>query len=398
MLSGKNVLLGISASIAAYKAAFLVRLLVKAGANVKVVMTPASKEFVTPLTLSTLSKNAVHSEFTQDEDDNAVWTNHVDLGLWADLFIIAPATSNTMAKMVTGTCDNLLLATYMSAKCPVYIAPAMDLDMYKNQATQHNLEALLNMGHTIIEATHGELASGLVGQGRMAEPEEIIAFVEEHMRKGMPLYGKKVLVNAGPTYEKIDAVRFIGNFSTGKMGVAIAKTAAALGADVTLVLGPTQHDFDLSGLQVVRVTSAQEMLEACKKAFNDADYTVLSAAVADYKPKTQAAEKIKKQESELNIALEPTVDILATLGKEKKEDQVLVGFALETNDELNYAKDKLNRKNLDFIVLNSLREKGAGFGHDTNKVVVLSKGGKQIETDLLPKTEIAQEIWKIILA
>ncbi len=259
-------------------------------------------------------------------------------------------------------------------------------------------EALVNLGHTIIEATHGELASGLVGQGRMAEPEEIIAFVDEHMRKGMPLYGKKVLVNAGPTYEKIDAVRFIGNFSTGKMGVAIAKTAAALGADVTLVLGPTQHDFNLSGLQVVRVTSAQEMLEACKSAFNNADYTVLSAAVADYKPKTQAAEKIKKQESDLNIALEPTVDILATLGKEKKEDQVLVGFALETNDELNYAKEKLNRKNLDFIVLNSLREKGAGFGHDTNKVVVLSKSGKQIETDLLPKTEIAQEIWKIILA
>jgi len=398
MLSGKKILLGISASIAAYKAAFLVRLFVKEGAEVKVVMTPAAKEFVTPLTLSTLSKNPVHSAFTQDEDDNAVWTNHVDLGLWADLFVIAPATSNTMAKMVSGTCDNLLLATYMSAKCPVFLAPAMDLDMYKNPATTNNLQALEEMGHTIIEAKHGELASGLVGQGRMAEPEEIIAFLIDDLRKIQPLYGKNALINAGPTFEKIDAVRFIGNFSTGKMGVALAKQAQRLGADVTLVLGPSQIDFDLAGINVVRVTSAEEMFEACEAAFADADHTILSAAVSDYKPKIQAQEKIKKKNANLSIELEPTVDILASLGRQKRDDQVLVGFALETNDELNYAKEKLVQKNLNFIVLNSLREKGAGFGHDTNKVTVLSNKGSQIDTGLLPKEEIATEIWKIILA
>jgi phosphopantothenoylcysteine decarboxylase/phosphopantothenate--cysteine ligase len=398
MLSGKKILLGISASIAAYKAAFLVRLFVKEGAEVKVVMTPSSKEFVTPLTLSTLSKNPVHSAFTQDEDENAVWTNHVDLGLWADLFVIAPATSNTLAKMVTGTCDNLLLAAYMSAKCPVFVAPAMDLDMYKNPATTKNLQALEEMGHTIIEAKHGELASGLVGQGRMAEPEEIIEFLSDHLRKGQPLYGKHVLINAGPTYEKIDAVRFIGNFSTGKMGVALAKQAQNLGAKVTLVLGPSQILFDLNGIHVIRVMSAQQMFEACQAAFTNADYTILSAAVADYKPKNQVQEKMKKKDADLSIKLEPTVDILASLGKVKRDNQILVGFALETNDELNYAKDKLNRKNLDYIVLNSLREKGAGFGHDTNKVIVLSSKGEHIETELLSKEEIATKIWKIIIA
>jgi phosphopantothenoylcysteine decarboxylase/phosphopantothenate--cysteine ligase len=285
MLSGKNVLLGISASIAAYKAAFLVRLFIAEGARVKVVMTPAAKDFVTPLTLSTLSKNPVHSAFTQDDDENAVWTNHVELGVWADLMVIAPATSNTLGKMVTGICDNLLLATYMSAKCPVFIAPAMDLDMYKNRATQENLRALAEMGHVVIEAQHGELASGLIGQGRMAEPEEIVACLTDYLRKEQPLYRKQVLINAGPTYEKIDAVRFIGNFSTGKMGVALAKQALTLGAEVTLVLGPTQVNFDLSGLNVIRVTSADEMFEACTSPFKKADYTILSAAVADYKPK-----------------------------------------------------------------------------------------------------------------
>lgn len=396
MIRGKKILLGISASIAAYKSAFLVRLLVKQGAEVKVVMTPASLDFVTPLTLSTLSKNAVHSSFTHD-DENAEWTNHVDLGLWADFMIIAPATSNTLAKMVSGACDNLLLAVYMSAKCPVYIAPAMDLDMYKNPATESNLKRLESIGHTIIEAQSGELASGLVGQGRMAEPEHIVDFIENHIRLGLPLHGKSVLVNAGPTYEKIDAVRFVGNYSTGKMGVALARQAHELGASVTLVLGPTQVPFDLSGIQVTRVESAEEMYNDCQDAFSNSDYTILSAAVADYKPKSTSTEKIKKDNATLNIELEPTVDILASLGKVKRDNQVLVGFALETNNELEYAKGKLERKNLDFVVLNSLRDKGAGFGHDTNKVTVLNRNGKMHETELLSKQDIAASIWNIIL-
>lgn len=396
MIRGKNILLGISASIAAYKSAFLVRLLMKEGAEVKVVMTPASVDFVTPLTLSTLSKNAVHSAFTHD-DENAEWVNHVDLGLWADLMIIAPATSNTLAKMVSGTCDNLLLAVYMSAKCPVYIAPAMDLDMYKNPATTNNLRQLKSIGHTIIEAERGELASGLVGQGRMAEPEHIVDFMQDHIRQGLPLYGKSVLVNAGPTYEKIDAVRFIGNYSTGKMGVAIARRAHELGASVTLVLGPSQVPFNLAGLQVMRVESTAEMFRACQDAFLDADYTILTAAVADYKPKSTSTEKIKKDNTTLTIDLEPTVDVLASLGKAKRDTQVLVGFALETNNELEYAKDKLERKNLDFVVLNSLRDKGAGFGHDTNKVTVLNRNGAMQETKLLSKQEIAKSLWNIIL-
>ena len=397
MLRGKKILLGISASIAAYKAAFLVRLLIKEGAEVKVIMTPASTSFVTPLTLSTLSKNPVHSEFVQDDDDNAVWTNHVELGLWADLMLIAPATSNTLAKMVSGACDNFLLACYMSAKCPVYFAPAMDLDMFNNQATRTNLETLTSRGNILIEAEFGELASGLIGPGRMAEPEHIVAFIIRELKKGLPLEGKKVLINAGPTFERIDAVRFIGNFSTGKMGVALAQTAMKLGAEVTLVLGPTQIPFELNGLEVVRIESAEEMMTACGIAFENADFTILSAAVADYKPAKVSTEKIKKSANALQIELEPTVDILANLGKHKKENQILVGFALETNDELNYAKDKLKRKNLDFVIMNSLREKGAGFGHDTNKVVVLAKDGRQIETELLSKEKISEAIWNIIL-
>lgn len=396
MIRGKKIVLGISASIAAYKAAFLVREFIKQGAEVKVVMTPASVDFVTPLTLSTLSKNPVHSQFTQD-DKNAEWTNHVDLGLWADLMVIAPATSNTMSKMVSGACDNLLLAVYMSAKCPIYIAPAMDLDMYKNPATSTNLEQLTKMGHTIIEAQHGELASGLVGQGRMAEPEHIVEFINGHLKQGLPLYNKNVLINAGPTFEKIDAVRFIGNYSSGKMGVALARVAHNLGATVTLVLGPTQLPFDLAGFNVVRVESADEMADACQKAFATADVTILSAAVADYKPKTTSAQKIKKGEAELSIELVPTPDVLATLGKAKQPNQTLVGFALETNNELDYAKGKLERKNLDFVILNSLNDKGAGFGHDTNKVTVLHTSGAMHNTPLLPKDEIAQAVWNIIL-
>lgn len=398
MLRGKKVLLGISASIAAYKSAFLVRLLVKAGAEVKVVLTPAAADFVTPLTLSTLSKNPVFSAFTKEDDENAVWTNHVELGLWADLFIIAPATSNTMAKMVSGACDNLLLATYMSAKCAVYIAPAMDLDMYKNAATQQNIATLRQMGHNIIDAASGELASGLVGQGRMAEPEEIVAFVENSLMQKAPLLGKKVLINAGPTYEKIDAVRFIGNFSTGKMGVALAKKAVALGAEVQLILGPTSYPFDLADMNVTRVTTADEMYNACIERFTDADYTILSAAVADYKPVNPAEQKIKKGSATMHLELIPTIDILKALGNRKTDKQCLVGFALETNNELEYAKNKLVQKNLDFIVLNSLRDAGAGFGHDTNKVTVISKQGQATQTALADKNEIAAEIWNILRA
>jgi phosphopantothenoylcysteine decarboxylase/phosphopantothenate--cysteine ligase len=397
MLRGKKIVLGISASIAAYKSAHLVRLLIKSGAEVKVVMTPASVDFVTPLTLSTLSKNPVHSAFTKEGDENAVWTNHVELGLWADLLLIAPATSNTLAKMVTGTCDNLLLATYMSAKCKVYVAPAMDLDMYQNPATQENLAKLAHMGHTILEAEHGELASGLIGQGRMAEPEHIVAAIELSLKKAQPLFGKTVLINAGPTYEMIDAVRFIGNFSTGKMGVAIAQKARAMGADVTLVLGPTNAPFDLEGMSVIRVTSADEMHKACLAAFEKAAYAILTAAVADFKPKSTSTEKIKKGAASMQLDLVPTIDVLADLGSKKTAAQVLVGFALETNDELSNAREKLSRKNLDFIVLNSLRDSGAGFGHDTNKVTVISRAGAQMDCALMSKSDVAHEIWKIIL-
>lgn len=398
MLQGKRVLLGISASIAAYKTAHLVRLFIKEGAEVRVVMTPSAKAFVTPQTLSTLSKNPVHSDFFSEDNENELWTNHVELGLWADYLIIAPASSNTLGKMATAICDNLLLATYLSAKCPVFVAPAMDLDMYLNPATQQNLKHLVDYGVTIIPAETGELASGLVGQGRMAEPENIVAFVKKAIAEKLPLYGKNVLINAGPTYEKIDAVRFIGNFSTGKMGVALARHAANLGANVTLVLGPVQLPYDLSGIAVMRVTSAEEMLEATTAYFADADFTILSAAVADYRPVATSSHKIKKSAANLSIELEPTQDILGTVGKQKKPNQVLVGFALETNNELDYAQQKLEKKNLDFVVMNSLRDAGAGFGHDTNKITVLSKNGNQIQSEVLPKSEIAALIWKIILA
>ncbi len=397
MLRGKKILLGVSASIAAYKAAILIRLLKKNGAEVKVVLTPASLDFVTPLTLSTLSNNPVYSTFVNEDDANAEWNNHVELGLWADVMIIAPATSNTLSNMVTGACNNLLLATYMSAKCPVYFAPAMDLDMYKNEATLNNIAALTNRGHILIEAEHGELASGLIGQGRMAEPENIVEFLINDLKKGLPLTGKKVLINAGPTYERIDAVRFIGNFSTGKMGVALAQQALKYGADVTLVLGPTQVPHVLDGLNVIRIESADDLYKACIAEFEKSDIAILTAAVADFKPKKISTKKIKKTGADLNIELEPTLDTLAELGKMKTNKQILVGFALETNDELNYAKDKLKRKNLDYVVLNSLRDPGAGFGHDTNKVVVISKDGNMVETPLLQKQEVAVAIWNNII-
>ena len=322
VLSGKKILLGVTAGIAAYKSAFLVRLLVKEGAEVKVVMTPSSKEFVTPLTLSTLSKNEVFSSFTNEEDENAQWNNHVELALWADLFLIAPATANTLSKMAHGTCDNLLLAVYLSAKCPVYYAPAMDLDMYKHPTTKATFDTLDSFGNIRIDATHGELASGLIGKGRMAEPEAIVAFLEKDLLKGLPLRGKKVVITAGPTYEAIDPVRFIGNHSSGKMGYAIAEKAASMGANVVLVSGPVSVQTTNSAIEVVRVTTAQEMYDATHDHYNDSDIAILSAAVADYRPAEVASEKIKKSDSELHIRLEKTKDILASLG-ELKKDQYL---------------------------------------------------------------------------
>ncbi|WP_298756598.1 bifunctional phosphopantothenoylcysteine decarboxylase/phosphopantothenate--cysteine ligase CoaBC [uncultured Psychroserpens sp.] len=396
ILSGKNILLGITAGIAAYKTASLVRLFIKAGANVKVVMTPASKDFITPLTLSTLSKNPVYSSFTNEDDDNAMWNNHVELGLWADLFIIAPATANTMSKMVNGTCDNLLLATYLSAKCPVYFAPAMDLDMYKHQSTINSFEKLNAFGNVMIPATSGELASGLVGEGRMAEPEDIVSFVENDVLDKLPLRGKKVLITAGPTYEAIDPVRFIGNHSSGTMGFEIAKAAANLGAEVTLVSGPSSQVVTHSLINVIRVKSAQEMYDEVHKYFASVDIAILSAAVADYRPKNVADQKIKKKETTFTIELEKTKDILKSLGAIKKQ-QFLVGFALETNNELEHAKGKLESKNLDLIVLNSLNDKGAGFGGSTNKVTFITASHEIIAHELKSKAEVAKDLLQQIL-
>ncbi|WP_047546915.1 bifunctional phosphopantothenoylcysteine decarboxylase/phosphopantothenate--cysteine ligase CoaBC [Psychroserpens sp. Hel_I_66] len=396
ILSGKNILLGITAGIAAYKTASLVRLFIKAGANVKVVMTPASKDFITPLTLSTLSKNPVHSSFTNEDDDNAMWNNHVELGLWADFLIIAPATANTLSKMANGTCDNLLMATYLSAKCPVYFAPAMDLDMYKHPSTTKSFETLFSFGNVMIPATSGELASGLVGKGRMAEPEDIVVFIENDILSKLPLKGKKVLITAGPTYEAIDPVRFIGNHSSGKMGFEIAKAAANFGAEVILVSGPSHQIVEHSLIDVIRVTSAQEMYDACHNHFENSHIAILSAAVADYRPKNVADQKIKKKEQTFTIELEKTKDILKSLGAIKK-DQFLVGFALETNDELEHAKGKLVTKNLDLIVLNSLNDKGAGFGGSTNKVTFITAHNEIIAHELKSKTEVAQDLIQQIL-
>ena len=396
VLSGKKILIGVTAGIAAYKSAFLVRLLIKEGAEVKVVMTPSAKDFVTPLTLSTLSKNEVYSSFTSEEDENAQWNNHVELALWADLFIIAPATANTLSKMAHGTSDNLLLAVYLSAKCPVYYAPAMDLDMYRHPSTKATFEILKSYGNIQIPAAHGELASGLVGQGRMAEPDEIVSFVKKDLLKASPLRGKKVLITAGPTYEAIDPVRFIGNHSSGKMGFAIAETAAGLGAEVILVSGPVSVGTDHPSVKKLSVTSAEEMYLACVEHFSDCDIAILSAAVADYRPVAVASEKIKKKDSELHIKLEKTKDILATLGEQKK-NQFLVGFALETENELENAKTKLKKKNLDLIVLNSLRDEGAGFKGDTNKVTLIDKDNKEYPFSVKPKTEVARDILEFII-
>ncbi|WP_439130962.1 bifunctional phosphopantothenoylcysteine decarboxylase/phosphopantothenate--cysteine ligase CoaBC [Polaribacter sp.] len=391
VLSGKKILLGITAGIAAYKTASLVRLFIKLGADVKVIMTPASKDFITPLTLSTLSKNPVHSTFYEKEDENELWNNHVDFGLWADYFIIAPATANTLSKMANGTCNNLLLATYLSAKCPVYFAPAMDLDMYKHESTKNSLEKLQSFGNIMIPATSGELASGLVGEGRMAEPEDIVKFIENDILSKLPLKGKKVLITAGPTYEAIDPVRFIGNHSSGKMGFAIAKAAADLGAEVVLISGPSHQQIQHSLINRVDVVSADDMYKAAHQYFNHVDIAILSAAVADYKPKNIASQKIKKKDATLTLELAPTKDILASLG-EIKTHQYLVGFALETNNEIENAKTKIKRKNLDAIVLNSLQDKGAGFATNTNKITIIDKYFNEKPFELKSKTEVAKDI------
>ena len=395
ILSGKKVLLGVTAGIAAYKSTYLVRALIKAGAEVQVIMTPASKDFVTPLSLSTLSKNPVHTSFTKDEDENAVWTNHVELGLWADLMIIAPATANTLAKMASGTCDNLLLATYLSAKCPVYFAPAMDLDMYIHPSSKATFETLTSYGNIMIPATSGELASGLVGQGRLAEPDDIVTFIEKDILGTLPLRDKKVLITAGPTYEAIDPVRFIGNHSSGTMGVALAMEAAKLGAEVFLILGPSALKPEHSLIHVHKVISAQEMYDTVHLFYNTVDVAIAAAAVADYRPAVVADQKIKKNDAQMVITLEKTKDILFSMGELKKK-QILIGFALETENEKENALKKLRKKNLDAIVLNSLNDKGAGFKTKTNKITFIKKDTSVIPYDLKSKDEVAKDIFNNI--
>ncbi|MFH6989869.1 bifunctional phosphopantothenoylcysteine decarboxylase/phosphopantothenate--cysteine ligase CoaBC [Flavobacterium collinsii] len=391
VLNGKKILLGVSGGIAAYKTASLVRLFIKAGAHVQVIMTPASKDFVTPLTLSTLSKNPVHSSFFNQDDEDAVWNNHVDLALWADLMLIAPATSNTLSKMTTGNSDNLLVATYLSAKCPVYFAPAMDLDMYKHPSVLASFNALKSFGNIMIPAESGELASGLSGEGRMAEPENIIAFLEADLESKLPLKGKKILITAGPTYEAIDPVRFIGNHSSGKMGFDLANEAANLGAQVILVAGPTHYKAKNNLVEVIGVVSAQEMYDVCHEHFKDVDVAIAAAAVADYRPKVVATQKIKKAADEFSIELEKTKDILASLGAIKK-NQFLIGFALETENEIENAKLKIQKKNLDLIVLNSLQDEGAGFKKETNKVTFIDQDFKIEPMELKSKESVAVDI------
>jgi phosphopantothenoylcysteine decarboxylase/phosphopantothenate--cysteine ligase len=390
MLNGKKILLGVCGSIAAYKTATLVRLLVKAGAEVQVLMTPDATSFITPLTLATLSKRPTLVEYF--EPSNGKWNNHVELGLWADLMLIAPASANTTAKMATGQCDNLLLATYLSAKCPVYFAPAMDLDMWKHPATANNVQKLQSYGNTLIQPGSGELASGLHGEGRMAEPEDILQFITDALTLHLPLKGCKAIVTAGPTYEAIDPVRFIGNHSSGKMGFAIADRLAALGAEVTLIAGPTALATSNTGIERIDVTSAQQMLDASLQNFEAADVCVMSAAVADYTPVNVASQKIKKQTDEFSIDLKKTTDILKTLGERKRTNQLLVGFALETQNEEENAIEKIRKKNLDFIVLNSLNDAGAGFKTDTNKITIIDQNLQKTTYTLKSKTEAAADI------
>ena len=394
-ISGKKILIAVSGGIAAYKIHFLIRDLVKKGAEIQVIMSPDAEHFVTKLSLSTLSKKPVYSEFYSD---NGTWNSHVEMGLWADIMIVAPCTANTLAKMIHGICDNLLIATYMSAKCPVFIAPAMDLDMYQHPSTKNNLKLAEEFGHTVIPAENGELASGLIGQGRMAEPETIVKTIEEFFNSDQKksLEGKTVLITAGPTYEAIDPVRFIGNFSTGKMGFAIAEEAAKRGAKVILVSGPSSLKQKHENIDLHRVTSAKEMLDKVFEYYETIDIGIASAAVADYAPKVVASEKIKKNEDSFTIELIKNPDILKTMG-EKKSHQFLVGFALETQNEEENAKGKLTKKNLDMIVLNSLRDEGAGFKNDTNKIKIFTKTEK-IEFDLKSKENVAKDILDCIEA
>ena len=394
MLSNKNIILGVCGSIAAYKSALLVRSLIKAGAHVKVILTADASNFITPLTLATLSKNPVYTQYFDAE--TGVWSNHVELGLWADYMIVAPASANTIAKMANGICDNLLTAVYLSAKCAVFLAPAMDLDMWKHESTRENIAQLQSFGNTIIAPNSGELASGLFGEGRMAEPDEIVNFLVQFIKVGLPLIGKKALVTAGPTYEAIDPVRFIGNHSSGKMGFAIAACLADLGAEVTLITGPTAEK-SASNIKRIDVVSAADMLKACLDNFPDSTITVMSAAVADYSPLEVSDQKIKKAETEFTLRLKKTTDILAKLGELKQNNQIVVGFALETDQEEAHARQKLQKKNLDLIVLNSLNDNGAGFRSTTNKITIFNRALEKVIFELKPKVEVAQDICAEIL-
>ena len=390
MLKGKNILIGITGSIAAYKIPLLVRLLVKARAEVKVVMTHCATDFVTPLTLSTLSQHPILIEPYNKADGS--WHSHVDWGRWADLFLIAPLSANTLGKMAHGIADNLLTTTYLAAKCPVFIAPAMDLDMYHHPTTNRNIETLLSFGNQLIAPREGELASGLFGAGRMEEPKEIYQRILDFFEHSGDLQDKKVFISAGPTYEAIDPVRYIGNHSSGKMGFAIAEEAARRGAEVTLVSGPVHLEAPHPNIKVIRVTTAAQMATACFEAFERADIGIMAAAVADYTVSHPEAQKIKKKEENFSLELTRTTDILATLGKNKRKNQFLMGFALETDNELEHARQKMHNKNLDMIVLNSLNDSGAGFGHDTNKVSILTKNGDVTTTGLMSKPQIAATI------
>ena len=390
-MASRRILLGITGGIAAYKTTFLTRLLIKAGAEVRIVMTESAGDFVSPLTLATLSGHEVLHGFVREEEGLVDWNNHVDLALWADLMLIAPATANTLSKMASGTCDNLLLACYLSAKCPVFVAPAMDLDMYKHPSTRNSLEVLEGYGNRIIPAGIGELASGLHGQGRMAEPEEIIAFLEADLKKGQPFEGRNFLITAGPTFEAIDPVRYIGNHSSGKMGFALAEAAARMGAAVTLISGPTHLEPVNQDIRLVRVVSAQDMYEKALEYFPASDVFIGAAAVSDYRPESVAKQKIKKTGDTLDLKLVRNPDIIAALGK-RKEDQFILGFALETDQELEHAKQKLREKALDAIVLNSLRDSGAGFGSDTNKVTFIDKNLSITPFELKNKAEVALDI------
>ena len=389
MIKGKKIVLGITGSIAAYKAAVLARALIKKGAEVQIVITPAGKEFITPLTLSTITSKPVISEFFARRD--GTWHSHVDIGLWADLMLIAPATAATIGKMANGIADNMLITTYLSMKAPVFVAPAMDLDMFAHPSTQKNLDILRSYGNHIIEPSEGELASHLVGKGRMEEPEKIVEVIEEFFAKEQDLKGKKVMITAGPTYEKIDPVRFIGNYSSGKMGYALAENCAERGAEVTLISGPVSISTVNPNIRKISVESAEDMYNAAITEFPSSDAAILCAAVADFTPENVADQKIKREKDDLIIRLKPTHDIAASLGKLKTDKQIMVGFALETNDEMNNAKGKLERKNLDFIVLNSLNDKGAGFQHDTNKITIVDKE-HVTEFPLKSKKEVAADI------